>query len=121
MNKNLAKSFSIVYLLYCTIFSVAIMIAGITQGIDSKAIFFQILFLPVIIFFVLALFSKVSGPKNKESGAGELGARESMVFYTVVIIIFLASLFLSFIRVMDSQKSSTIHSPLKTPDLPIGQ
>lgn len=101
MNKFFIKSLSGLYLLYCTVFSLIITVAGILVTRNSGGYFFQLLFLPVTIFFVLTLFSKVKR-KNHGSIEDTSHAQHGILFFATVLVLFIALIMFALFRVANS-------------------
>lgn len=99
MNKFFIKSLSGLYLLYCTVFSLIITVAGILVTRNSGGYFFQLLFLPVTIFFVLTLFSKVKRGKNHGSTQDASHAQRGKLFFAMVLVLFLALIMFALFRI----------------------
>ena len=70
---------------------------------SSGEFFFQLLFLPVTIFFVLAIFSKIRRTKTQEPSIHSPHKRGGKMFFAVVLIIFLALLILNLSRIIGGQ------------------
>lgn len=102
---NLTKGLSRFHLLYCAALSLLISVAGIVTNNGSGGYFFQLLFLPVTLFFIFTFATSIKR-RGKSSGYGS-HLRGSKVFFIIVFLLFFFLIALSLFHVVDLQKSSS--------------
>lgn len=83
MFKQIQKTLYTLLLIYCGIFSLTISIAGILSQKSNSSYFFQIIFLPVTLFFIFSLFYKI---KKRQANSGLFrGIKKLFIYYSFIL------------------------------------
>jgi len=80
---------------YCALFAFLIIVSGIALNIKSESWLFQLIFLPVPLYFVILFISRI-GKKQKNNGQSS----PSAVGFVTILFIFIILLSLGVYRVI---------------------
>lgn len=89
ITNNSSQIIEIIFLSYCAIFASTITIAGFLTSKSEGDIIFQIIFLPVTIFFILTLVDKFrkKASESKETETEEKKMRKRYIVMSIMLVI----------------------------------
>jgi hypothetical protein len=106
---------------YCTLFSITVAVSGIILNLNSERLVFQLVFLPVPLFFITLLVSEL-----KRKNTNTEGSRTNPIGVATVLILFLLLFGIGFynaftarpIQKVTTEKKQTSQITTPTPTIP---